>query len=87
MMSLMLHGLKFQFLIGWLQTFIYPYQYCAGDFVSIPYRLATNPQVSALHLTFLLVSIPYRLATNFSLIYANDCDNEFQFLIGWLQTF
>ena len=56
--------------------------------VSIPYRLATNfwgfPCWS---FCFPFVSIPYRLATNRALCCSHwGCLEEFQFLIGWLQT-
>ena len=33
------------------------------------------------------VSIPYRLATNAHIVFETIKETEFQFLIGWLQTF
>ena len=57
--------LQFQFLIGWLQTKISLFILSTILSVSIPYRLATNLNLTY-HTRFFspCVSIPYRLATN-----------------------
>ena len=54
--------------------------------VSIPYRLATNQGCSGVRALEYTVSIPYRLATNSYKEQEEDLTNQFQFLIGWLQT-
>ena len=54
--------------------------------VSIPYRLATNKLANGVEKERIRVSIPYRLATNLFITGTGTNPNEFQFLIGWLQT-
>ena len=56
--------------------------------VSIPYRLATNHFSGFIDTPLQIVSIPYRLATNFCFYACRRLERfQFQFLIGWLQTF
>ena len=56
--------MKFQSLIGWLQTHHRISTGAERTEVSIPYRLATNLLIFHPRCLLLEVSIPYRLATN-----------------------
>ena len=77
----------FQSLIGWLQTLSASRPNIIYFPVSIPYRLATNLGNSWCNNYSWQVSIPYRLATNSNggAIKGGQTD-QFQSLIGWLQT-
>ncbi len=60
-------GMQFQFLIGWLQTLVCANKKQFPYVVSIPYRLATNPETKDPSSGLVPeVSIPYRLATNYT---------------------
>ena len=78
----------FQFLIGWLQTLASAYlEMDSRILVSIPHRLATNKlrHLVQFHLlqSFNSSQVGYKLKRLYGLI---EEDEQFQFLIGWLQT-